>query len=119
LIGWFCNFIEIQVTKLDVYDKINKNKVCVVCAAFNLKMYSHLDWCQAGYQLGRLRENWMSTPFRLFISRDKKVFIDNLFTFLHLKLKNKLFEVHELEEFYRQVAILSSEIEEVLKNLRC
>ncbi len=108
--------LEIQVTKLDVYDKINSLRRL---RSFQFEMYSHLDWCQAGYQLGRLRENWMSTPFRLFISRDKKVFIDNLFTFLHLKLKNKLFEVHELEEFYRQVAILSSEIEEVLKNLRC
>jgi hypothetical protein len=36
-----------------------------------------------------------------------------------LKLKNKLFEVHELEEFYRQLANLSSQVEEVIKNLQC
>ncbi len=101
---------------------IIKTKFAFAPPSLNLvccEMYSHLDWCQAGYQLGRLRENWTSTPFRLFISPHKKVSIDNLFTLLHLKLKNKLFDVHELEEFYRQLANLSSEVEEVIKNLQC
>jgi hypothetical protein len=104
--------------KVDIFDKFMLWFVLVfdlVCC----EMYSHLDWCEAGYQLGRLRENWTLTPFRLFVSRSEKIIIDNLFSFLHLKLKNKLFEVHELEEFYRQLALLSSEIEKVLKNLQC
>jgi hypothetical protein len=83
------------------------------------EMYSHLDWCQAGYQFGRLREQWNSTPFRLFISQNEKINIDNVFRLLHLKLKNKLFDASELEEFYRQMANLSSEVDKAIKNIRC
>ena len=82
-------------------------------------MYTHLDWCEAGFRFGRLRENWSSTPFRLFLSQSEKITIDNLFKLLQLKLKNKLFDVEELEDFYCQLANLSSEIDKVVKNIQC
>ncbi len=34
---------------------------------------------------------------------------------MHLKIKNKIFGIDELEEFYRQLANLSHEIEKVIK----
>ena len=82
-------------------------------------MYTHLDWCEAGYHFGRLRENWTSTPFRLFLSQADKITIDNSFKLLQLKLKNKLFDVEELQDFYCQLANLSSEIDKVVKNIQC
>ena len=82
-------------------------------------MYTHLDWCEAGYHFGRLRENWISTPFRLFLSQSDKITIDNLFKLLQLKLKNKLFDVEELQDFYCQLANLSAEIDKVVKNIQC
>jgi hypothetical protein len=80
-------------------------------------MYNYFDWCEAGYQLGRLRENWNTTPFRLFISQRDKIQVDNLFRLLYGKLKNKLFDVDELESFFSQLANISHEIDRVISQL--
>jgi hypothetical protein len=80
-------------------------------------MYSFFDWCEAGYQFGRLRENWNSTPFRLFIRKQDDLLIDMAFRLLYLKLKNKVFLIDELESFYNQMASLSAQIDEAIKNI--
>lgn len=81
-------------------------------------MYSHFDWCEAGYQFGRLRENWATTPARLFISHQEKIFVDNLFKFLHAKIKNRIFDNDDLESFYQQLANISEEINKLLEKIR-
>jgi hypothetical protein len=80
-------------------------------------MYSHYDWCEAGYQLGRLKENWNTTPFRLFVNQSDKIMIDSLFSLLYTKLKNKLFDIDELEFFYQQLSNISAEIDRVINNI--
>jgi hypothetical protein len=43
--------------------------------------------------------------------------VDNLFRLLYGKLKNKLFDVDELESFFSQLANISQEIDRVIAQL--
>lgn len=80
-------------------------------------MYNYCDWFEAGYQLGRLRENWNTTPLRLFISQSNKIHVDNLFRLLYLRFINKIFDIDQLEEFFSQLANISHLIDTIIAGL--
>ena len=80
-------------------------------------MYTYCDWFEAGYQFGRLRENWNSTPCRLFISESNKIKVDNLFRLLYGKFFNKIFDCDQLEDFFSQLANISQIIDTIIAHL--
>jgi hypothetical protein len=80
-------------------------------------MYNHIDWCEAGYNFGRLKDNWSNSPLRLFVNQQEKNNIDILFRLLHLKVKNKIFDIEDIEDFYQQLANISSEINKAIESI--